>query len=224
MGGYAITPNQLVTPGSLGSAPNYTAVLSDGTLVAMGEATCWDDLRFPFMGQRLDLASGRLDYNYFNGGVDFADNARYPEEPISMLMQCQHAMKFGSNVVVKPHVHWLQAQAAVPNWLLAWKKVRNGQAVTKETDYSNHTLATVSSRIFTYSSGGLGQLSVFPSIDISEFLVSDMIHFVMFRDTANASGEFDGADPISGNVLGWEFDCHVLNNMLGSAEEYAKGA
>ncbi len=45
----------------------------------------WEDMRAPLQAQRLDTASGRLDYDYFNAAVNFNSNARYPNEPVTIL-------------------------------------------------------------------------------------------------------------------------------------------
>ena len=30
-----------------------------------------DDMRFPFVGRNIDTSSGRIEYNYFNGAIQF---------------------------------------------------------------------------------------------------------------------------------------------------------
>ena len=66
---------------------NYAEFEDDGTLKNNGDATTWDDIKFPLFGQRLDVSSGRIDYNFEDCTVDFENNARYPEEPICILGQ-----------------------------------------------------------------------------------------------------------------------------------------
>ena len=198
---------------------SYTNIEADGTMAFIGEAVVWDDLKFPFTGVGLDDTSGRIDYDYFNCSIGFQANARYPEEPICALCQMPHKWNEGTYIV--PHIHWIQQAADVPNWLLAYKINPLGEAISVETDYSNYTLLT-SSTVFTYVSGGLFQISSFGNIDMTGYQISDCIQFVIFRDSANASGQFAGADPSALVEHVVEFDVHYQVHTVGSRQEYIK--
>lgn len=193
---------------------------SDKIFSKTEKAGFWVDEKFPLTGALLDTAAGRLDYNYFNGGVDFASNAQYPGDPVSMLWQIQHTWQLESNIY--PHIHWLQSSSNIPNWLLAHKIIKNNTIITKETDFTNHTFSTIFENKFNYASGNLTQISEFPTIDLTGVGISDFIHFVLFRDAANTSGEFAGADPSSSAELNFEFDIHIVNDAPGSRTEYIK--
>ena len=183
----------------------------------------WDDLSSPIVaGARLDTSSGRLDYDFFNGAVNFNSNARYPEEPVVIPLQLPHSALLGSGAVLRPHIHWYQEQSSVPNFLLAYKIIPLGSAVTKETDYSGHTFLTIDNHLYNYTSGILYQLSEFPEIDISSVGISTSIDIVLFRDSANASGEFAGADPVVTDVLVKWQDQHVQFDGQGSRQEFVK--
>lgn len=196
----------------------YAEFDSKGQIRFYGDARQWDDLKFPLTGSRLDTASGRLDYNFFVGGVGFAATARYPEEPISMLAQLPHAWAYGTGI--RPHIHWLQQSSDIPNWLLAYKIQGQGAAATIDTDFSGYTFAKLSTHAFTYESGIIAQISGFPEIDMTGYGLSDIIHFVLFRDSTNVSGLFAGADPSAIEEFSTEFDVHYLIDKLGSDDEY----
>jgi hypothetical protein len=204
------------------SAANYSAFEDDGTLVAKGDAAPWDDLSAAIIASGLDTASGRLGYDFFNAGVKFAVNARYPDEPVIIPVQLKHALLYGTGAVLKPHFHWLQRQSAIPNFLLGYKKISQGVITIFETDFSNLTLLNIDSHAFTYVSDTLPQISGFPDIDISEMGLSDQINFVLFRDTSNASGLFSGADPVAADVTVTFQDQHARFDMLGSRQPYTK--
>ena len=200
---------------------NYTEIESDGTLRFYGGATTWDDLLFPLTGQKIDVASGRINYDYFNGTVNFNANARYPEEPVGFAVQIKHKWKEGS--VVRPHIHWLQQHATeIPNWLLGYKISKKNTARTIETDFSNHTFLLISEHRYTYASGVLNQISHFTPITLTGVEISDMVHFVLFRDTGNVSTLFAGADPSALGEHIDEFDVHIEIDSIGSNEEYVK--
>ena len=178
----------------------------------------WDDLKAPLQGQRLDTTSGRLDYDYFNGAVNFNANARYPDEPITILMQMPHGKKEGSNL--RPHLHWLQESNATPNFLLAYKWIEINTVTTKETDFSNYTLLPINGAEFPYQAN-LHQINIFDEI-AGTIGTSDCIAFALFRDSTNVSGLFAGADSYVGDVLAYEFDCHYQIDQLGSIQEFEK--
>jgi hypothetical protein len=205
----------------LKNAVSRLFITGDRSLRLFNDATVWDDATFPFTSQRVNVGTGRVDYNYFNGGIDFQNNARFNEaDCISFLWQVKHQVQIGINV--RPHLHWLQTSANEPNWLVAWKKIKNDEAYTKETDFSNHTLATKLSNVYTYTSGTKGQITRFPEIDMSDMGLSDMIQYAFFRDVNNDSGAFAGAESSPGIEMAWEYDVHVPIDGLGSEDEYFK--
>jgi hypothetical protein len=138
----------------------------------INKLTTWDDLSAAIIAARLDTASGRLQYDYFNGGVTFNSNARYPEEPVVIPVQFKHHQAYGTGAVLRPHFHWYQQQTAIPNFLLLYKKVNWGETTTLETDFSNYTALTPSVNAFEYDSGTLGQITGFPEIDASDVVLS----------------------------------------------------
>ena len=180
----------------------------------------WNDLRFPFTGSNIDVGSGRLDYDYFNGGIGFQANARYPNEPVFSVAQLPHSWKIGT--MVRPHIHWLQQSANEPNWLLAYKFSENGAANAIETDYSNYTFLTKASNAFTYTSGVILQITNFGMIDTTGLGLSDTIDFAFFRDNNNTSGEFAGSDPSNLVEIVKEFDVHYQIDDRGSSDEFSK--
>ena len=182
----------------------------------------WDDLSGALIAARLDTSSGRLDYDYFNAGVNFNSNARYPDEPVVIPIQAKHAMTYGAETVARPHFHWLQEQAEVPNMLLGLKLTNYGFATVKETDWSNYLFFVPTGNAFTYPGGVFAQITKFPEIDLSSLTISGSIDFVLFRDSTNASGLFAGADPVASDVTIKYNDSHVKFDTFGSRQEFIK--
>lgn len=177
----------------------------------------WDDLRFPFMGQKLDTSSGRIDYNFAELGVDFADNARYAvTEQISIIAQFGHDWKTGS--AISPHIHWAQSSADMPNLLIEYRWYDNGDLIP-----ATWTKVAVGDNAFAYSSGTLAQLSEFDiTVPVGIDAVSSLLEIKFFRDVANDSTLFSGSDPLTGNALVKEFDIHYQRDSNGSNQEYYK--
>jgi len=185
-----------------------------------GGATVWDDLRFSVTGAKIDNASTRYEHDVFNGGINFHADARYTNEPVSMVGQMPHGWKLGSTIY--PHIHWLQPSADEPNWLLLYKVMTPGEAGAVEVNYNNHTKVIKDHVEFTYTAGVLNQETFFPPITMVGCGLSCVIHFVLFRDTANASGLFAGADPSALDEVVQEFDVHFEMNSVGSSQEDEK--
>lgn len=204
---------------SIGNAATNGPGAPDSGFLA---APRWDDLSAAIIAARLDTASGRLDYDYFNGGVNFNSNARYPDEPVVIPVQMRHRCLIGAGQVFRPHIHWLQQQAAIPNFLLGYKKINNGVLTTFETDFTNYTFLTLSTHAFSYSSGVLPQISSFPEIDMSDLAISAQVNVVLFRDSANTSTLFAGVDPVGSGVVVTYQDSHVKFDGEGSRQEFVK--
>jgi hypothetical protein len=181
------------------------------------DGNVWIDYKAPFFGRKIDIVSGHLDYNKTELGVDFDDSSRYNDnDMIGIIMQMNHDWKTGS--VTKPHAHWFQNQDEQPNMLIKWRAYNNGDAIP------SWTLSKCSDCIFTYpGSGTMLQIVEFPDMDLSAIdSVSGFIDIKLFRDTANTSGLFTGADPYVGNALMKEFDLHVQIDQNGSRQVYEK--
>lgn len=212
-GGLADTALQPNAPAQLGGADAYLEILADGTLRLVGAATVWDDItpgiaaaKTSGPGVTLNLDEMTLDF------VTTANLSDFAVIPVQLL----HKVKAGS--AIYPHVHWWQAQANTPNWLLQYRWQRNGG--TKTTAWTNYKCNT---NAFTYTSGTLNQLSYGAAIPApADYGISDIVQLRLLRDSANTSGLFTGADPYTATVSATSFDPHVEIDSIGSASEYTK--
>jgi len=205
------------------SIPGY--VIGDGSnwlpmLIEPYSDTYWLDMLGPLSGVNLDSAATRYSLNRFNGAIQFDADARYTNEVIIQRIQLQHYWKLATNG--KPHLHWKQQSANIPNWLLGWKLSNNGEADLIETDYTNFNFGVLQSHAFTYASGVLNQISLFPDIDLSTADISSMLILALWRDTTNASTLFAGADPSALAEMATDLDVHIEVDMPGSRQEYIK--
>jgi hypothetical protein len=193
---------------------NYTQFEDDGTMVAVGDATCYDDLIGAITAVQV-LGTG-VSLNATEQSMDFTAAAAYSTDYGWFSFQMKHAWAAGTTI--HPHLHWEQASANVPNWLMEYRwQINGGTKVTAWTKYKTNTPA------FTYVSGTLNQIcsggAITPPVGYS---LSDILQFRLYRDTSNASGQFTGADPYSGTVKVTSVDIHIQIDMLGSHTEYSK--
>lgn len=197
---------------------DYTEVEADGTIISKGDATVWDDLSTALIGRNLYTVVGRLDYNYDELTVDFSPTARYPEEPIGVVTQLLHARKTDSDIY--PHLHWIQNSDNTPNILVSYRWQNNGEIAT------GWTLKALlgSDNIFAYIGVGMMQITPFnlpAGLGVGKNL-SSTFEAKIYRDSANASGLFAGADTYAGDWQLKYYDIHLERDMFGSRQEFIK--
>lgn len=153
--------------------------------------------------------------NTTEGTVDFTTGAALTDF-VHTNVQLNHDLDLTS-AAIHPHIHWFQQYNATPNFLIQYRWQKNsGVKTTAWTDLRCNTNA------FSYTVGTLHQLS-YCSIAIPEnTLLSDIVQFKIFRDNANTSGVFAGADGYTGTVSLLSFDVHLTIDGLGSSSEFVK--
>ena len=182
----------------------------------------WDDIIQPLMGKRLDTTAGKLDYDWSNKGVSIADSTVTSNDAHKVHFGYQIYHRFKLDGLCNPHIHWIQAQADVPNWWMRWRVWQNGEVAGAWTEVALDTHA------FTYTAGTILQISEAASkIDFSALPsgglnVSDFLDIEVTRDSNNASTLFAGADPVAGNVTFKGFDPHLQIDATGSVLEFQK--
>jgi len=186
-------------------------------MVAYGAATCWRDELQSLTGARLQSPASDIVENIPEAAVTFETGARYPTDYITTNHQLNHDWFPGS--VIRPHLHWWQVSANVPNWLLAYRWQKQGDVKT-----TAWTLLAWASNAFAWAAGALNQITGFGSITppVGYGQVSDIVQFRVHRDVTNVSTLFAGADPEAADIDATNFDTHIEVNMLGSHQEYTK--
>lgn len=195
------------------AAGNYSEFEADGTYLAKGSATTFDDLQGSVL--TLEAKGTRIVLNEIENTIDFATNTDLTDYLYGNF-QVRHRWLIGSNIY--PHLHWEQAQNAVPNFLIQYRWQLQGK--TKVTTWTNYPLL---STVFTYTSGTLNQISIglgiTPPVGAG---LSDVIEIRVLRDNANSSGEFTGLDLYTSAVSVTFADIHIEEDTLGSRQEYVK--
>lgn len=199
----------------LGGYTNAVKVAKDGEITLTGTATRFLDERGYLPGSRLYSPSSKIVWDDAECAFYFKDTAT-TSDYISCPVQFNHDRKHGA--VLMPHLHWEQRSASIPNWMIQYRYQRQGAA--KVTAW---TSAKYASHAFTYSSGTLDQITLFPAITpTSGDGVSDILQIRIIRDYNNTSTLFAGNDPQAGDVYVTDFDVHKEIDSMGSATEYVK--
>ena len=202
----------LTTQGSL-----IRAGLSDNNSVLFDEDSVWDDDLFMLIGSKIDVSAGRLDYNYNNKTISFADNCNINNNTHKLHFSYELSHKYKLDGKVHLHLHWLQESLQKPNWLYRWRIWKNGEDV----GLWNNSPIEVDELQYP-GTGRIIQISHNGFIDLAPFNLrpSDFFEVELCRDCNNDSGLFTGNDPIVGKVEAKAFAPHFQINKLGTKTEF----
>jgi hypothetical protein len=193
---------------------DYTKFDTSGHQSMAGNSRPWRDELGELLGKK--RLGTRITEDLAEGAVLFADNCQIADDYVITNVQLNHDKDLSAPL--HPHLHWFQASANVPNWMIQYRWQKScGVKVTSWTSakYTSHACA--------YSSGTIHQITGFGEIAVPVGTdLSDIVQFRILRDTDNDSTLFTGADPLSGNASALMFDIHFQTNSLGSTEEYEK--
>lgn len=197
------------------NSTDYFEIEADGTLVFLGAATVWDDLRVAAVAAKLGgvkdpgftvfLTNGAGSQGVFLYWFDAA-----VEEELYFAVQLPHSYKEGTNIT--PHVHWVPktngAVGEVVSWGLEYAWANNGVTFGNTTIiYTNtHNPADnplVASRQYK---------SFFAAIAGAGKTISSMLVCRLFRD-ATATGLTDSYTDDAGLL---EIDFHYEQDTVGS--------
>jgi hypothetical protein len=209
----------------LGTSTNNTQFSSAGFQSMAGGARPWRDETMDVLS--LQVTGTRVTNNMIEGVADFASNAVYhatfaSADALYCNVQFNHDRDLTNNVY--PHVHWWQVKSNAPNFLIEHRWQKTGG--TKTTAW---TKLACTNQLFTYGAGTVTNQVAYAPAGITPptgSAVSDILQLRLYRDTANASAVFAGADPYNSgtatNVNVLSFDVHIRINSLGSSSEYSK--
>ncbi len=165
----------------------------------------WEDMRFPLQSVVINPATSKPDFDFDEVEYLFDDAA---VETVVGANQMSHTWKEGS--LGHPHVHWVQNAEGVVKWQLEYRFWNSGSV---QPDWT--TIDTVDA-VFPYVSGDLGQISVFPAIDMAGLKSSFNVKMRLSR-----LGD-DEADTMVGDAKFNEFDIHYQMDSWGSGGQRQK--
>lgn len=192
------------------TAGNYTEIENDGTIEFIGNATVWDDLRFPAQ----TLSSGATppdnvtwaNANLRTKGFDGSGTL----ESVEVNIQMPHTWKVGS--LIYPHIHWGPTTVATGTvkWIFEYTQANvNGTFSTATTVSSSTEAISVASQWKQF-------ITALPAIDTTGWGLSSMTVARLYRDPT------DVADTYAGDAGLLEFDVHYQQDTIGSRDEYTK--
>jgi hypothetical protein len=180
-----------------------------------GDARVWRDELGELLTKK--KIGQRITENTSEGTVDFAANCDKDDDYIITNVQLNHDRD--EQEAIYPHLHFIQAQSGVPNWLIQyrWQTLGGFKQDTWNALPLNDT-------VFNWTGGAIHQIGHTPSgiLPPSASRLSDIVQFRLGRDTSNETSLFTGSDPATGVAAALSFDVHLHLNSFGSDEQYRK--
>jgi hypothetical protein len=188
------------------STVSGTQFEQDGTMVATGNATTWDDLFVVLNPSSQQFAPT---YATYKSGklLEFSDESTN-EDRISFVTQMPHSYKIGS--AVYPHLHWVGQDntAGAVAWKLEYTTATINGVFTVTT--TSTTYAQNSSITDNHTITGLGTIP-------GDRGISGVILGTLYRNSTNALDTYNGK-----NVYLLQLDIHYEKDTLGSRTELTK--
>jgi len=182
---------------------------TDGSLRLQGDATQWEDLRFPASGINPPgtLGDADVDNTTFYGTLLFDDAST---EIMAGVAQMPHAWKEGS--AIYPHLHWgaVNTSGGDVIWKFAYEIQNINSPFTGSLLSAQYTVSATTNandHQLTPLHGGTG-------IDMTGKKISCMMYWVVSR--------IGGSDTLAGDARVWEFDIHYEVDAFGSNSLYVK--
>ncbi len=172
-----------------------------------GEATVWDDLRFPAQSVRLKSLK-EPEWRTFLGNTDTLQFKKDAENTAVFQVQFPHAWKQGS--ALRPHIHWapMDTDTGSVIWYLEYTMAN-----------INGTFGETTTISVTDAADGTAykhQLCEFSPIVMTGMTFSSMMICSLYRDGGEGADDYDEWASLL------EMDFHIEFNSMGSEQEYYK--
>jgi len=187
-------------------AGNYVKIDSSGNMSLSGDATVWDDLRFPIVSLKLGGVNDPNFVKVLDDGLGSTGLYAYAfdktaEEEVFFAVQFPHKRKSGSNV--RPHVHWMPTGTDTGDvvWGLEYSWANINAA------FGNSTIITVTQT----ASGTVNthQMALMDAITGTGKTSSSMMLCRVFRDATNVADTYDEDAALI------EVDFHIEIDKMG---------
>lgn len=189
---------------------NYTEIESDGTIVAKGNATVWDDVVTALIGRRLYSTTGKLDFDWDENAVKFQPGGLITDRNDRLLLNYQYMHGAKSNGEMRLHAHWEQTSTDKIVFTVQYRIQSNGQA--KTTDWTTVTANSDDNNVYDYpGSGTFNNIIELAHIDMTGAGISATVDLRIAR-----------TDTTADNILVKFIDVHQELDTNGSHSEYVK--
>lgn len=185
---------------SFGDASNYSTFEQDGTLLMIGDATVWEDLRISIV---LRGSGGNSPvFSQLQGNLYAYKFSGTAVNEIYFELQMPHSWKDGTTIY--PHVHWVSSGSSTSQvtWGLDYEWKNIGEAFTGTT--SNITTSATPGGVKVHNINNIGS----SGITESDKGLSSMIMCRLYRNGLTDANNED--------CFLLAFDLHYEMNTIGS--------
>jgi hypothetical protein len=198
----------------VGGATNYAKIDNNYGIYLGGDASVWDDLRFPPGRVVVNPANSKPDYIGLIDNINMLGFDKSASEWVTGIAQMPHGYKEGS--YVEPHVHWVTTSAASTASHVCWKI--DYTWVNPDTGNIFYN-ASVQSLTATSPAAGAASTLVYCSLGTANGTGKEVSSIIAFRLIRNVSHAEDDIDSDVGML---EFDIHYQIDAMGSRQISAK--
>ena len=190
---------------------NYVKIDRLGNISFHGDASVWDDIRFPATGLNPPGPVNEPTRDTDTGLLDFGASGT---DTVAFTAQLPHSYKPDSSLF--PHVHWMKTSSASGNvvWELQYKLARIGEVI--DGSWTTLTASTVADGTPDTNTEGLHLITPLGEIDGTGLGLSDMIVMKLSRLGS------DGGDTYGADCTLLEADVHYEQDVFGSNYEYSR--
>jgi len=193
---------------------NGVQVKSDGSLRVVGSAAVYDDIIGDIFSKKLNNTTGKVDYDWDDNFIKFQPNGSFStvNDRVQFNLQIPHKAVIGSNSYLRFHVHHFQYDGTTREIKLRYRIQNNGATQTTTWNTISTTIGPTNGfDKYTYSSGIINQITIFPEIDITGANISSTLQIQITRE-----------DSTSGNINAYFIDAHIAIDSDGSITEWSK--
>jgi hypothetical protein len=186
-----------------GTSTSYSMFETDGTLVANGNATVWEDAQGSFISFGTgDSAPGIVQASTSDVYLRCFDGLSTSEQVFGCI-EVPHDYKEGSSLY--PHIHWLpvNGDSGVVKWQGSFWITNNGDPIPAQM-----TISATSSA----SGAWVSTFADFGAVSGSGVEIGNQVCFRLFRNPG------DGDDTYESDACGMTFGIHYESDTLGSRE------
>jgi len=188
---------------------NYSEFESDGTYVAKGDATTWDDIVGSLVATKLESVVGKLNYNFAENTITMQSGGSITNTSDRLMFNYQYPHAAIENGCMRLHIHWEQVNTNKIEFTVQYRIQSNGAA--KNTTWTSVTVNSTDDSVFTYVSGTLNQITEIVHVDMTGAGISSTVQFRLAR-----------VDSTGGDIEATFVDAHIERDTIGSREEYVK--
>lgn len=194
----------------IGNGVDKVIIDTDGNLTLEGEATVFEDIQSPLIGERLFSNAGTIDYNYDNLSVTMQPGGSIADRKDTITKSVQYPHKAKADGKFYLHIHWEQTSSADYTFTVEYRV--QSQLSEKVVPWTQVVVSSLANNTAPYpGSGTFNQITPLVDIDMTGAGLSAVVQIKIAR-----------TDNEPGNIEATFIDLHYEIDSIGSNAQYVK--